>query len=150
MKTFKTYLIVGFTALIAASCGSVKDTSTTNRGMSNTQVIEKTKSVEPTSKNSRQSMEVKSSESPMVYKSDDYKFGKLQPMYSEIDMDDSQIGRFENEWKKSVDSWKKNNPNKTMNTYEIVENQDRILMDILDDSQFEKYQQWVINNVGKE
>jgi hypothetical protein len=75
---------------------------------------------------------------------------RMQKMYSNLNMNDDQISRFESEWKASENSWNSTNRNKAMNNFERTESQDRILKEILDDAQFKKYQQWARDNARTE
>ncbi len=75
---------------------------------------------------------------------------RIQKMYSSINMNEEQVARFENEWKNSMGNWKRSNRNKTMNSFERVEYQDQILKNILDESQFDAYQEWARENPLKD
>lgn len=144
MKIIRTFLALCLTAAMATSCGSSKET-VTPRGKSNTQVSEQSIDGRQTTNRSQQLTDRKVTS----HNSDNYSLTEIQPMYAEVDMNKSQIERFERDWKKTVDSWKKENPKNTMNNYERVEFQDQILRDILSDPQYEKYQKWTIDNAGE-
>lgn len=139
MKNLKTLFAIGGMALLAA-CSTPKETTSTtahtNRGRSNVEANSKVST--KASENLSSSRNVESPER-----------ANLKRMYHDLAMTSGQISRFENQWKKYVDSRKAENRDKEMNNYERIEYQDKILRDILDDSQFEFYQKWVRANAGK-
>ncbi|WP_026449503.1 hypothetical protein [Aequorivita capsosiphonis] len=73
----------------------------------------------------------------------------VQDMYSSLNMTQEQIARYEKESKDYMDTWRKNNPNNTMNNYEQTEYRDRILKSTLDDDQYKEYKQWAKDNANK-
>lgn len=152
MKTLKTLIAVGMTTLLFAACGSSKDTTSANRGQSNSQMTERTETTRTTTTNraSKNAMDSNADTDMANRNNASYNMDAMDSLYADLDMDDSQISQFKREWKSSMDSWNRNNRNKAMNNYERIENQDRILRDILDDSQYEKYQQWTIDNADGE
>ena len=163
MKNLKIVLATGFIALLV-SCGPAKETtsvgakkdtvtnSTQNRGRSNQDVsanrqsnANRNSNRNATAAGSRTSNTDKSPtrNAEAVYKAN------MQKMYSDLNMSNEQVKSFESKWTSNQNSWKRNNPNKTMNNYETIEYQDRILNQILDENQFESYRQWVIDNPNK-
>ena len=138
---------MGFIALLV-SCGTSKETTSatanSKRGQSNLEAT--TNTTTGKTKNSRIVSTDASSISATNRIAKTEEKMNLKRMYNDLDMTDTQINRFEKEWNNTADSWKRNNPNKAMNSYERVEYQDRILRDILDDSQFDSYRKWVIDN----
>lgn len=154
MKNLKTLMAVGFLAVIT-SCSTTKQTTDAqatankqenNRGRSNQEnTIERTKTT-----NSAQFPTERTASSENTRNNDAVDTARMQEMYSSLKMDDSQIKRFESEWGSSTSAWKKSNRNKTMNNFERVEYQDRILKNILDESQFESYQEWARENPGRD
>ncbi|WP_026452694.1 hypothetical protein [Aequorivita capsosiphonis] len=146
MKNLRTLLAVGFLAVLT-SCGTTKQTADassvsteTNRGRSN-QTTERTK----TEKSPQFSSE-RSETSETVRNSETVDNARIQQMYTALDMNKDQISRYENEWKRSTGAWKSKNRNKNMNSFEKTEYQDRIMKNILDESQFEAYQEWAREN----
>ena len=160
MKTLKIYLTLACTMFIAISCGSSKTTSIDNRGKSNASISEQstskqTISKQPTSegrtiKETRRTTTTTTDKTTAASKTPSRDINNMQSMYDAVDMDKDQKARYEIDWKSAVDSWTRSNPKQRMNNYERIENQDRILRDILDDSQFERYQQWTIENAQGE
>lgn len=68
-------------------------------------------------------------------------------MYHDIGMNPEQVKKYESQWKKAQNDFRKNNTNRSnMNAFERTENQDKIMKEVLDDSQFVRYQQWVREN----
>ena len=67
---------------------------------------------------------------------------RMNEMFTALNMNQDQIGRFQREWQTSLNTWKRNNRNQEMNNYERVEQQDKILRGILEESQFRAYQEW--------
>lgn len=140
----RTILAIGLTTILV-SCGTTKETksvtSNQNRGRSNVEATStsSTKTVE-TSRTARPDSATiaRTNRSAEMEETESFK-----TMYSDLDMTEDQVSRFEKDWKNSLNSWKKSNRNKVMNSYERIEYQDRILRDILNDSQFESYQEWV-------
>lgn len=154
MKKIKTLLAVGFLAILT-SCGTTQQTTNkdntkdittakqvNNRGRSNQDNIEGRTKTE----NSPQLSTGRAATSETVRNIDAIDKARMQDMYSSLNMNKEQVERFENEWKSSTDTWKRSNRNKSMNSFERVEYQDRILKNILDESQFETYQEWAREN----
>lgn len=153
MKILKTLPVIGLMVL-ATSCGVTKTntdtttsqttTSKTNRGRANTEISANTN----TAKNIRQS----NIENPgRVENEADTKAAneaKMERMFTTLEMSDSQISDFKTEWSTTLNTWKTSNRNKEMNNFERIENQDRILKNILDEKQFEKYRVWARENAG--
>lgn len=144
MKSIKSIFAIGFTALLV-SCSTTKETTATktaqNRGRSNVETTTNTDKMKVV--DSRTVSSKASATASANGMSDMDEKANFNQMYTDLDMNPQQIARFEKDWKNSTDSWKRANRNKTMNNYERIETQDRILKNILDDSQFESYQQWV-------
>ncbi|WP_146743734.1 hypothetical protein [Aequorivita sp. CIP111184] len=144
MKKLRTFLSVGLLALLTA-CGTTKNSTAenqaTNRGRANTEVISSGNSVS----GSRPKTENRTA-ATITTSTDVENKAAMEQMYSYLNMSDDQISRFDRGWKSTTDTWKKANPNKSMNSFERTETQDKILKDILDESQFEKYQQWAREN----
>ena len=173
MKKVKIFLSVGLLSLLTA-CGTTQktttDAQTTDRGRSNTEVINNNASTTNradantrsasntrTTTNTKQSTATKretssrtSSTTAATRDTGALDAAKMKKMYSDLEMNDAQINSFERNWKTAMDSWKRSNRNKTMNNFERTENQDRILKEVLDEAQFEKYQQWARANVKTE
>ncbi|CAM3458579.1 hypothetical protein [Aequorivita lipolytica] len=151
MKNLKTLLAVGFLTLLTA-CGTTKptataDTQTTNnRGRSNTEINATTNSTTNSTTGARQTTRQNTATATAAANAEVANKAKMQKMYTDLNMDDDQINRFESEWNSSEITWKRNNRNKTMNTFERTELQDRIFRDLLNDQQFEQYQQWAREN----
>ncbi len=149
MKSIKSIFAIGFTALLV-SCSTTKETTATktaqNRGRSNVETTTNTDKMKVV--DSRTVSSKASATASANGMSDMDEKANFNQMYTDLDMNPQQIARFEKDWKNSTDSWKRANRNKTMNNYERIETQDRILKNILDDSQFESYQQWVRDHAG--
>lgn len=152
MKKLKTLTAAGLLALLTA-CGGTKttatDSQTTNRGRANTEISDKS----PNATASRQTTTGTRTVAPTISKSETENAeiaynAKLQKMYTDLNMSDDQIGSFEKEWKTKVTAWKTSNRTKTMNNFERTEYQDRILKDVLNETQFKQYQQWARDNAG--
>lgn len=163
MKNLKILLAVLFMALLTA-CGNTKSTTNEpkatigeqvpNRGRSNTQATSTTGTVNSTNETSRTRVTRTTTEGSTRTTSSNRTIAaneiaaaqkaKMEKMYADLNMSDDQISRFESEWKTSTGSWS----SQPMNNYERTEIQDRIMKDILNDTQFEKYQQWARDNAG--
>lgn len=157
MKKLRILLATGFIAILA-SCGPAKDTTNTgtmkdtapttseNRGRTNqdANVNSQTNANKKATVNSN-SRVTEPIKSPTRNAEEVYK-ANMQRMYADLDMNDTQIKRYEGDWKNTQSSWKRDNPNKMMNDYETIEYQDRILGDILDENQFAAYREWIRNN----
>lgn len=147
MKNIRTLLAVGFLAFLT-SCSSTKETTNTRAANTSTNKIENNRgrSNQDYEKVERQTSRKNSSErvssSRAVRNNDALDRERFQSMYTMLNLDDTQKTRFENEWQNSTNSWKSRNRNKTMNSFERTERQDRIMKNILDESQFEVYQKW--------
>ncbi|WP_310990998.1 hypothetical protein [Aequorivita marina] len=150
MKTLQTLLVISFLAVLTA-CGPTKEPTSTdaktakvenNRGRSN-QGISKGRT-KTTNAPDFSSDNVTDSEA--VRNNEERNKARMQEMYSTLNMDEAQIKRFENEWKRSTGAWKRSNRNQSMNNFEKVEYQDRILSNILDEAQFEAYREWAREN----
>jgi len=67
-------------------------------------------------------------------------------MYTDLKMTDEQIQKYESSSRTSMDTWMKDNPNKTMTVQERMKIQRDNLQPILDESQFQNYGQWSTSN----
>lgn len=72
-----------------------------------------------------------------------------QKMYTNLDMSDSQIQRYERESDEYMDNWRKENPNKNMSNSDRMKNRNNMMKNILDESQQTKYQQWSMENSNR-
>lgn len=69
-----------------------------------------------------------------------------QQMYSHLMMTQDQIDRYESSTRTSVNNWRRDNPNQTMNNQQRMELQRTNLQSILDDSQYKRYRDWTDSN----
>lgn len=152
MINLRTFLAVGFLAVLT-SCGTTKETTQpvatkqeTNRGRSNQ---DNTSGRTKTTTSPKFSSE-KAATATSIRNDEARDKAKMQEMYTSLSMNDDQIERFESEWARSTGNWKRSNRNKTMNNFERVEYQDRILRNILDESQFDAYQEWARANPARD
>src|SRR5690554_4306433 len=146
MKTLKIVIAIGAMSLMI-SCGTTSETaSRTNpdRGRSNVETTTNTSS--RTVQSSRTARAEASVDNNANRINDLERKMELKRMYADLDMSQSQKADFERKWKTAQTSWNNNNPNQAMNNYERIENQDRILKEVLDESQFQSYRQWVRDN----
>lgn len=147
MESIKGFIAIGLTAVMI-SCGTTKDSSSTiaerERGRNN---VENATNVN--SRTAQESRVTRVGESANRLAEVEEKM-ELQRMYSDLDMTQSQIADFERQWTIVKTSWARENRNQVMNSYERIENQDRILKGILDESRFKAYQQWVRDNAAEE
>lgn len=157
MKKIQTLFAVGFLAVLT-SCGTTQQTTKNenssvkvenNRGRSNQQMQENTVGRTKTETSPQLSSE-KKTRAESVRNSDSPDNARNQLMYTSLNMKEEQVERFENEWKNATGTWKRSNRNKSMNSFEKVEYQDRILKNILDESQFEAYRTWARENPMKD
>lgn len=152
MKNIKSLFTIGGIVLLI-SCGTTQEpaqkesqsvTTNSNRGRSNTETPSR---VATRSSESSRIAQVESSKGRTVDRHNEAAEAEnFKRMYSDLEMTPDQIDKFETEWSKSLEAWKRTNRNKVMNNYERIEYQDRILRDILSESQFESYQEWVREN----
>ncbi|QAA81100.1 hypothetical protein EI546_04870 [Aequorivita sp. H23M31] len=147
MKNARLIFAIGLTSLLV-SCGTSKETTSAktnaDRGRNNVETA--------STANKKAVLDSRTANTaPASVKDASFADEKdyFNRMYTDLDMSSQQISVFEKEWKSSTDSWKRTNPNRKMNDYERIESQDRILKKILNDSQFESYQQWVRDQAGK-
>lgn len=151
MKTLKTLSVLGLMALLTA-CGGTKtstanstaESQNINRGRVNSEVAANTN----TARNSRQLNTENTMTASELAKAEAANKAKMQKMYADLDMSDSQISKFEIQWNTSMNTWRRSNRNKTMNNYERTEYQDNILNNILDETQFENYRIWARDNAS--
>lgn len=148
MKNLKTFVAIGLIAFLT-SCEATKESTSSKEPGTRGRVNTETPRAENSSTNSRQEAAQKTAASAVTTNPEALDEAKMRDMYSALNMSENQISRFESEWKTSTDSWKRKNRNQTMNTYERVEQQDRILREILEPSQFKSYQQWARKNSGR-
>lgn len=131
------------------SCEATKQSATSKEPGTRGRVNTEASSASNQSTVSRQEAARATAASGVTANSGDLNEARMTEMYSAINMSQDQISRFQNEWKTSVNAWKRNNRNQEMNNYERVEQQDKILSDILDASQFKAYQQWARENAAR-
>jgi len=148
MKKFSILSVIGLLALLTA-CGTTQEPATNaqnnSRGKSNTQ-METSAGRAPAQTNSRGTSTSQNTSSSTAAetsaKAEAVREANKQEMYAELQMDKTQIKRYESAWKSEMDSYNRINQNKNMNAYERAESQDKIMRDILNETQLEKYQQW--------
>lgn len=150
MKNLMTLLAIG-TLAILTSCGGSKNATTTetqnsNRGRSNTEMGAVNRGNETTGRTVGRTTQNTRATSSTIGRREDSERTRTQQMYTDLKLNDAQINRFEREWKTAEANWKRSNRNGTMNAFERTENQDRIMRDILDDNQFQHYQEWAREN----
>ncbi len=147
MKKLRTLAAIGALALLTA-CGTTNtatsdtistssESSTTNRGRSNTEV--NSNRTATTTRTNEGNRERKAADMAAVKAMEEK---NLQEMYTALNMNDSQISRFQGEWKKATSA------NNSLNNYERAELQDKIMRDILDENQLQQYQKWARENAG--
>lgn len=76
----------------------------------------------------------------------DYDRQRNQELYSNLKMTDEQIQKYENASRSSLDTWKRDNPNKTMSAQDRVKVQNDNLRSVLDDNQYRNYEKWSADN----
>lgn len=76
----------------------------------------------------------------------DYDRQRNQQMYSSLKMTNDQIKRYENASRTSLDTWKRDNPNKTLSSQDRTRIQNENLRSILDDAQYQNYEKWSADN----
>ena len=150
MKNMKTLIAISFTALLV-SCSTTKETTSakanTDRGRSNVETTSNTGNrTTESSRISRTNASTMATEKRITDVEEKMNF---QRMYEDLEMTDEQVAHFEKEWNAAKHSWRKINRDKVMNNFERTEYQDRILRNVLEDTQFETYQQWVRENADR-
>jgi len=141
-------LAVGLLALLT-SCEATKQSAASKEPGTRGRVNTEASSAANQSTVSRQATARATAASGITTNSGALNEAKMNEMYTAVNMSQDQISRFQNDWKTSVNAWKRNNRNQEMNNYERVEQQDKILSDILDASQFKAYQQWARENAAR-
>lgn len=141
MKNIRMIVVFSFIALLT-SCEATKETTSSKEAGTRGRVNTETPRAVNSSTNSRQEAAQKTAASGITANTEALNETRMREMYSALNMNENQITRFQRDWKTSTDSWKRSNRNQAMNNYERVEQQDRILRDILEPSQFEAYQEW--------
>lgn len=76
----------------------------------------------------------------------DYDMQRTTQMYTSLNMTDDQIQRYETATRASMDAWKSSNAERAMTAQQGMEQQNATIKGILDDSQYQTYQQWVRDN----
>ena len=76
----------------------------------------------------------------------DYDRQRNQQMYSSLKMTNDQIKRYENASRTSLDTCKRDNPNKTLSSQDRTRIQNENLRSILDDAQYQNYEKWSADN----
>lgn len=76
----------------------------------------------------------------------DYDRQRNQELYTTLKMTDDQIQKYENASRTSMDTWKRDNPNKTMSAQDRVKVQNDNLRSVLDDNQYRNYEKWSADN----
>jgi hypothetical protein len=156
MKKLRILFAVSTMALLTA-CGTTKtntsetQTNNSNRGRSNTQVSTNSTTATSTRQDTSTNRAVNTNRTnrantgaavtnEAVYEA------RTQKMYTDLNMDPTQIGTYELNWKNAETTWKRSNRNQSMNNFERIELEDRILKDLLNDTQFTEYQAWAREN----
>ncbi|MDN3724143.1 hypothetical protein QRD02_07095 [Aequorivita sp. SDUM287046] len=71
---------------------------------------------------------------------------QMREMYSNLNMTDEQIRRYEDASNTANETWMRNNPGNTMNNDDMRMQRDQTLRPILNDTQYNQYQQWSKDN----
>lgn len=141
MRNLKIVVAVGLLAVLT-SCGATKQTAASKEPGTRGRVNTETPRAVNQSTESRQEAARRTAAAGLNTDSEALNEARMSEMFTALNMKQDQIDRFQSEWRTSMKSWKRNNRNQAMNNYERIERQDRILRDILDESQFEAYQEW--------
>lgn len=81
---------------------------------------------------------------------EEYDTQRNEHMYSSLNMTDEQIQRYETAMRTSMDTWERNNPQKTITIKDRMKIQRDNLVPILDELQFRNYEQWANDNPYRE
>lgn len=63
-------------------------------------------------------------------------------MFEAVKMDSDQIRNYKSNWKELQRLYHSRNSNRKMNPYEQMEQEDKLMKNLLDEQQYERYQQW--------
>lgn len=63
-------------------------------------------------------------------------------MFEAVKMDSDQIRNYKSNWKEIQRLYHSRNSNRKMNPYEQMEQEDKLMKNLLDEQQYEHYQQW--------
>lgn len=158
MKKIIILPALGLMAMLSACGGTQNATTNTQsetRGRSNTQMETsagrapvQTSTTRTTTATTNRNTNARTTTAAASAEVEAAREANRQKMYSELQMDNNQISRYESSWTSEMDTWNRNNRNQQMNAYERAERQDRIMRDILNEQQLEKYQQWARENAN--
>lgn len=70
-------------------------------------------------------------------------------LYTQLDMSQDQINSYEKKSSSSMKTWKNDNSQRDMNMQERIQQEDKDLKSVLDESQYKKYQEWARTNPYK-
>lgn len=145
MKSLRTILAIGLVAILS-SCETTKQPTASREPGTRGRVNTEASGTANQTTTSRQQAARKTASAQASTNSAAINEAKMREMFTAVNMSQEQINRFQTEWRTSSNAWKRNNRDQEMNNYERVELQDKILRDILDESQFKAYQQWAIDH----
>ena len=63
-------------------------------------------------------------------------------MFEAVKMDSDQIRNYKSNWKEIQRLYHSRNSNRKMNPYEQMEQEDKLMKNLLDEQQYERFQQW--------
>lgn len=132
--------------MVLMSCGNGKNTSSTTASRT-----ESTTDRDYNSNTDR--MDNTSSTDRMTntntYEPTDYDRTRMTNLYSHLNLSEDQVAQYENASRQQMDTWRRNNPNSTLNTQQRMKLEDQSMKSFLDSNQYSSYQQWVRDNPYK-
>lgn len=156
MNTLTKIFSVLFVAVLM-SCGSGKNSSTSTNSQNNNANMNS----KPYDSNRDNDINVRKDDNSVKksnidkisdktsYQLSDYDNERNQGMYSDLGMTEDQIKRYETKSRTTMDTWKTNNAQRSMNMRDRMDHENKTMKGVLDQSQYSQYQKWVIDNPYK-
>ncbi len=156
MKNIRLLFAIGLLAMLTA-CGTTTtatDTSNSSTRRGDTQTTRTTTNTSTSTTRStkvsgtRGKSNMENSTLEQVKAKEEAYTAYTQKMATDLSLTEAQMKSFNTSWNSEKAKYTRSNPNKEITLYERVEAQDKIFKNILNESDFAKYQAWVRENPG--
>jgi len=129
MKNLKFLNILIFLSVFI-SCGTSKNISNENTTTRDANPVATQRTTEIAREGRNSAEEIKRMEA------------RNNAMFEAVRMNDDQIRTYKSNWNETQRLHNSRNSNRKMNAYEQMEQEDKIMKNLLDEQQYERFQQW--------
>lgn len=129
MKKLKLLDIIVFLSIFV-SCGTSKNVADRETTRSETNTVTQQRANELVRETGTSDEEIRRTEA------------KNNTMFDAVQMNSEQRNNYQRNWRETQKAHRSRNSNQDMNAYEKMEQEDKIMKKLLDESQYERYQLW--------